>query len=95
MSPEPPTLALAVVHRIRIEAYGQNVGDLSIALHRAADRMVGVNGNEFMSRGQEVYERSLKEAGDSSFAYSGRLILHPALGEVAAGDSTTQGANDG
>jgi hypothetical protein len=69
----------AAVTRLRIEASGQSVGAVSEALHRAADRLVGVNGFDDISRGQEVYERDLTEPDGSIFAYKGRLLVHPAI----------------
>ena len=81
MSPVEVTLATARVSRIRIEAEGPTVGDVSAALNGVADRMAGLNGFEDAPfHGQEVYERNLDEPIDSSTTYSGRLILHPRIG---------------
>lgn len=64
------------IAHIRLRAYGETADVCSRVMHDHADlieEMLGV----FVSRGEEVIERSLAEPAGSLLAYEGRLNLHP------------------
>lgn len=72
-----------MITRIRIEACGATIDDVTATLYPHADlieTLLGVH----VSRGECVIERQLSEPEASVFAYKGRLLLHPDIGHTAA-----------
>jgi hypothetical protein len=73
---------LGRIAHIRLRAYGETADVCSRVMHDHAvliEEMLGV----YVTRGEEVIERSLAEPSGSLFAYEGRLTLHPDIQDEA------------
>lgn len=65
-----------MISRIRLDAYGKTADEVERTLYPHADEIERIL-NVFVSRGECVIERQMKEPDDSIYAFSGRLTLHP------------------
>lgn len=71
-----------MISRIRIEAYGHSADEVERTLYPHADLFEHVLGVS-VNRGECVIERAQDYPDDSVFAFKGRLVLHPDIGEGA------------
>jgi hypothetical protein len=70
-----------MISRIRIDAYGRTASDVEAQLldfATACDEKVGASSCAY---GEMVIERQLEEPYGSDFAFKGRQLLHPSIGE--------------
>lgn len=69
-----------LIARIRIDAYGSTAGETELMLLNFATECDKATGRPTCAYGEQVIERNMDEPYGSTFAFKGRLILHPDLG---------------
>lgn len=69
-----------MISRVRIDAYGTEPAELHAELLAMATACDNLTGRPSCAYGEQVIERNLTEEDGTSFAWKGRITIHPDVG---------------